>query len=237
MIWCVHPGSIIVCKVISGVLADEIQAADAAAFLPVYVRSEQGFKLWSLRRGAGAADRDGLENRCRACLTVGSNPTPSACFFPRFANGGSSIALPTVTYETDICVIGGGLAGLCAALAAARHGAEVILMHDRPVLGGNSSSEIRMHICGADRRNAIPNLRETGILEELRLENLYRNPQRSYSLWDTVLYAKAIAEPNLRLLLNCSCQQAEMNSNHIQSVKGWQLTSQTHHNRTCRYFH
>ncbi|MHB1357746.1 MAG: FAD-dependent oxidoreductase, partial [Anaerolineae bacterium] len=139
------------------------------------------------------------------------------------------MALPTVTYETDICVIGGGLAGLCAALAAARHGAQVILMHDRPMLGGNSSSEIRMHICGADRRNAFPNLRETGILEELRLENLYCNPQRSYSVWDTVLYAKAMAEPNLRILLNCSCLQAEMSDSHIQSVTGWQLTSQTHH--------
>ncbi|MCE5260007.1 MAG: FAD-dependent oxidoreductase [Chloroflexi bacterium] len=139
------------------------------------------------------------------------------------------MSLPTITHDTDICIIGGGPAGLCAALAAARHGASVTLMQDRPVLGGNSSSEIRMHICGADRHNAIPNLRETGILEELRLENLYRNPQRSYSMWDTVLYEKAMAEPNLQLILNCSCQQAEVNGDRISSITGWQLTTQTYH--------
>ena len=51
--------------------------------------------------------------------------------------------------KKDICVIGGGMAGVCAAVAAARHGAEVVLIHDRPVLGGNASSEVRMWICGA----------------------------------------------------------------------------------------
>jgi len=72
----------------------------------------------------------------------------------------------TRRHEADVCIVGGGMAGLCAALAAARHGARVVLMHDRPVLGGNASSEVRMHICGADRHNQIPNLRETGLLVE-----------------------------------------------------------------------
>lgn len=49
-------------------------------------------------------------------------------------------------HDTDFCVIGGGLAGLCAAIAAAREGSRVILMQDRPILGGNASSEVRMHI-------------------------------------------------------------------------------------------
>ena len=40
---------------------------------------------------------------------------------------------------------------VCAAVAAARHGAKVMLMHDRPVFGGNASSECRVHISGADR--------------------------------------------------------------------------------------
>ncbi|HQK95913.1 MAG TPA: FAD-dependent oxidoreductase, partial [Armatimonadota bacterium] len=98
------------------------------------------------------------------------------------------VALRHSLHRVDVCVVGGGMAGICAALAAARHGARVALLHDRPVLGGNASSECRVHICGADRHGGIPNLRETGILEELRLENLARNPQRSFSVWDTVLY-------------------------------------------------
>jgi len=144
--------------------------------------------------------------------------------------------LPQVVHEVDFCVVGGGMAGLCAALSAARHGARVALMHDRPVLGGNASGEMRVHICGADRHNSIPNLRETGILEELRLENLRRNPNRSYSIWDTILYEKARYQPNLTLLLNCSCLDAEMAGGHVSSIVGWQLTTQTYHRVQAKIF-
>lgn len=51
-----------------------------------------------------------------------------------------------IYHEADLCVVGGGLAGLCAAVSAARHGIRVVLMQDRPVLGGNASSEVRMQI-------------------------------------------------------------------------------------------
>jgi len=141
-----------------------------------------------------------------------------------------------VEHTVDFCVVGGGMAGLCAALSAARHGAKVALMHDRPVLGGNASSEIRVNICGADRHNSIPNMRETGILEELRLENLHRNPNMSYSIWDTILYEKARYEPNITLLLNCSCLDAEMDGNRISSVLGWQLTTQSYHRVRARIY-
>ena len=143
--------------------------------------------------------------------------------------GFSKEAFKTAEHQTDLCVVGGGMAGLCAALSAARHGAQVVLMHDRPVLGGNASSECRVHICGADRHNRIKNMRETGILEELRMENLYHNPNRSFSVWDTILFEKAMEEPNILLLLNCTCLDAETDGNHIVSVTGWQLTTQTYH--------
>jgi len=132
-------------------------------------------------------------------------------------------------HAADFCVVGGGMAGLCAALAAARHGARVVLMHDRPVLGGNASSEIRVHVCGADRSGAIPHMRETGILEELRLENLKRNPHMCFSVWDTILYEKVTGEENIVLLLNCSCLEARVEGRRIASVTGWQTTTQTYH--------
>ena len=130
-------------------------------------------------------------------------------------------ALPHQVYETQFCVVGGGLAGLAAAISAARHGAKVVLIQDRPVLGGNSSSEIRMWVRGA---HGLEN-KETGILSELELENMYRNPSLNANLWDSVLYQKAQEEENLTLLLNTSCVDAAMEDGRIASVLCWQLTT------------
>lgn len=135
-------------------------------------------------------------------------------------------------HKTDLCIIGGGIAGMCAAIAAARHGTKVVLMQDRPVLGGNASSEIRMNIGGALGLNN----RETGLLEEFELENLSRNPTANYSIWDSVLYEKVRFEENITLLLNCSCLDAEMNGNLIKSVKGWQMTTETWHTVQAAYY-
>ncbi len=139
-----------------------------------------------------------------------------------------------VTHEVDLCVVGGGMAGLCAAIAAARHGIRVALMHDRPVLGGNASSEVRMHICGARGEGN----RETGILEEIILENYYRNHNMSYSIWDSVLYEKARFEKNITLLLNCTCQTANTDptDGRILSVIGWTLNSETYHTVKAKFF-
>ncbi len=134
-----------------------------------------------------------------------------------------------LTHKFDFCVVGGGMAGLCAAVAAAREGAKVALVQDRPMFGGNASSEIKMHVCGADRHGKIANMRETGILEEIRLKNLYRNPQRSFSIWDTVLYETVMLEPNITYFLNCSCLGADMNGDRVRSITGWQLTTYTQH--------
>jgi hypothetical protein len=134
-----------------------------------------------------------------------------------------------IIHEAGLCVVGGGMPGLCAAISGARRGIKVVLMHDRPVYGGNASSECRVHICGADRHNSVKNVRETGILEEIRMENLYRNPNRNFSVWDTVLFEKILNEPNITSLLNCSCYEARMDGNVIKSVTGWQTTTQTRH--------
>ena len=142
--------------------------------------------------------------------------------------------LKKTVHEVDFCVVGGGIAGMLAAISAARHGLRVALMHDRPVLGGNASSEIRMWICGAGSR--VPYLQETGILEEIALENMHRNPKRNYSLWDALLYEKVRFEPNITLLMNCACCNAEMNGTKITSVTGFQLTTYTWHTVRAKIF-
>lgn len=123
--------------------------------------------------------------------------------------------------ETDAVIVGGGMAGVCAAIAAARNGARVVLVQDRPVLGGNASSEVRMHIVGADRHGGRKDTdsRESGILEEIRLETAVWNPQRSASLFDVLLLDWVRREPNITLLLNTGCDGVVMkNENEIQAV-------------------
>lgn len=134
-------------------------------------------------------------------------------------------AFQTIEHTVDICVVGGGLAGLCAAVSAARHGARVLIMQDRPMFGGNASSEVRMWVCGAHGKNN----RETGLIEEIMLESFYRNPYSNYSLWDSILYEKVRFQEGLDYLLNCSCLDADRVQNRITSVRGWQLTTQTYH--------
>jgi hypothetical protein len=140
--------------------------------------------------------------------------------------------IETSIHETDLCVVGGGLAGLCGAVAAARRGAKVVLMQDRPMLGGNASSEIRMWVCGAHGEN----MRETGILEEIMLENLYRNPDMNYSIWDGILYETAKREENLTLILNCACEASEMDGSRIASVTGYQTTTQKRYEVRAKIF-
>ena len=140
--------------------------------------------------------------------------------------------LKNYTYECDLCIVGGGLSGMCAAISAARHGVSVVLMQDRPVFGGNASGEIRMWVSGAHGENN----RETGIIEEIALENLYRNPERNYPIWDSILYEFIMKEENITPILNCSCLDAVMDGNKIISVKGWQTTTQSFHTVKATYF-
>ena len=110
--------------------------------------------------------------------------------------------------EADVAVIGGGLAGMCAAIAAARGGAKVVLVQNRPVLGGNQSSEMKVGISGADCSGYAftQYTRETGILDEIMMEHLHDTPDyyNGYYKQDVLFWKKVTAEKNIRLLLNTS---------------------------------
>jgi len=148
--------------------------------------------------------------------------------------------LETRHLSCDLCVVGGGLSGMAAAISAAREGLQVVLMHERAVLGGNASSEIRMWISGARGDSN----RETGIIEEIILENHYRNPTKSYAVWDTVLYDFIRREKNIQLLLNCTCMDCETQTGEfpygrdrrIHSVTGYQMTTQRFVRVEAKYF-
>ena len=112
------------------------------------------------------------------------------------------------TESFDICICGGGLAGFCAAVAAARHGAKTVLVQDRPVFGGNSSSEVRVPPHGAAAFHAYA--RETGIISELLIEERAVNHQVVFengcinSVYDLTLYNMAVSTPNLTFHVNTS---------------------------------
>ena len=138
----------------------------------------------------------------------------------------------TIPLDTDFCVVGGGMAGVCAAVAAARHGAKTVLVQDRPMLGGNASSEIRMWICGA----VGTNVKESGILEEIQLENLRWNPSLHYNIWDHILMNFVQRQENLTLLLNCSCDGVHTEDSRIVSITAWQLTTQKRFEIRAKYY-
>ena len=127
--------------------------------------------------------------------------------------------------NTDVLVCGGGAGGVSAAIAAARAGAKVILCQNRSVLGGNASSEIRMHIVGADAngfRNKYPmqtEARESGLVEELRLRQACENPARSPHGIDLVLYDMVRSEPNITLLLDTHVSSAKVDGGRIVSIR------------------
>ncbi|MFN0108392.1 MAG: FAD-dependent oxidoreductase, partial [Blastocatellia bacterium] len=124
-----------------------------------------------------------------------------------------------VELNCDLLVAGGGLAGCLAAISAARHGSKVVLVQDRSRLGGNSSSEIKMHVVGSNNHKGRPGWREGGLLEEIRLDDAANNPQRCWELWDLLLYDKVVSEPNITLLLETTLYNAEVKDGLIQRVQ------------------
>ena len=137
---------------------------------------------------------------------------------------GAPRLLRTQQLACDFAVIGGGLAGVCCAVTAARAGIKVVLIQDRPVLGGNASSEIRLWILGATSHLGNNNrwAREGGVIDEILVENLYRNPEGNPVLLDALLLEKVVTEPNITLLLNTSVHDLEKrNADTIRSVRAF----------------
>lgn len=136
----------------------------------------------------------------------------------------------TQTVEADIIVVGGGLAGVSAAVAAARLGRRTVLINNRPVLGGNSSSEVRVWVCGATAHGNQRWARETGIIGELYRENQFRNPEGNPIYWDDVVLDTVRREPNLTLFLNTEVIEAEAegpdDARRVVSVTGWTMGSE-----------
>ena len=107
---------------------------------------------------------------------------------------------------------------------------KVALVQNRPVLGGNSSSEVRVWVCGATAHGINRYARETGIMGEMFVENQYRNPDGNPYLWDLIVLETVRAEPNITLFLNTDVHEVEADGDsdarQIRSVTGWMMGSE-----------
>ncbi|NDA66540.1 MAG: FAD-dependent oxidoreductase, partial [Verrucomicrobia bacterium] len=164
-------------------------------------------------------DLTGFNGRCDAILFT-TDPVfqPSNDSAP-FASWRMTLAgMPEKPEETgpfDLVVVGGGYGGMGAALAAARMGCKVALIQNRPVLGGNGSSEIRVWAQGGIRRGLYPMLGE--IVEEF-MDRAKSSPGTFEEFGDAKKEALVRAEKNISLFLSHHAFRVEVDGNRLKAV-------------------
>jgi hypothetical protein len=120
----------------------------------------------------------------------------------------------------DLVVVGGGMAGTCAAISAARLGLQVALVQDRPVLGGNNSSEVRVHLNGQINLPPYPRLGDA--VKELDPDN--RGNAQAAAFYDDEKKLDLVrAESNIHLFLDVHAYKVEKEGNRIVAVIGRQI--------------
>ena len=170
----------------------------------------------------GLHDLTGFEGRCDAIVLtsdldfVPPNAEPELSVFRRKLLGLPDV--PTDARTFDFVVVGGGIAGTCAALSAARLGLSVALVQDRPVLGGNNSSEVRVWLNG--ERNVPPWPRVGDIVAELEQKRrAHYGPNNTAELYeDDRKLGLAQTEKNVTLFLRHRANDVEMDQGRIAAV-------------------
>ncbi len=164
--------------------------------------------------------------RGQEALEISKRAAANKAFRPGVAGAPVEPNLKQVDLSCDVFVAGGGLSGIAAALSAARHGMKVVLCQDRSRLGGNASSEVKMHPLGV--APSLTGFREGGIMDELKLECAANNTQNSWEVWDYILYDKVISEKNITLILDAPLFRVETSGDKIKTAwvrcdASWQL--------------
>ncbi|OGV56238.1 MAG: hypothetical protein A2X45_12145 [Lentisphaerae bacterium GWF2_50_93] len=117
--------------------------------------------------------------------------------------------------DFDLVVTGGGIAGICTALSAARLGLTVALIQDRPVLGGNNSSEIRVWLGGEVNKSPYPRVGD--VVRELEPRQR-GNPGTAEIYEDEKRISLVEAESNIKLFLNRRVNEVQVESGHIRAL-------------------
>jgi len=140
---------------------------------------------------------------------------------------------PTERNGYDLVVVGGGYSGLGAAISAARMGCRVALIQDRPVLGGNGSSEVRVWANGLIRRGRFPRIGE--IVEEFA-DQAKKSPGQTEEFGDDVKASVVLAEKNIDLFLNHFAYQVDMDGGQIRAVSAFDTRTSEHSRFTGKLF-
>jgi hypothetical protein len=186
-------------------------------------------------------DLTGFEGRCDAILLcadtdfVPPNEPASLESFRNEMRGGSRE--PADGGAFDLVVVGGGIAGMCAALSAARLGLTVAFLQDRPVLGGNNSSEVRVHLSGETRIAPYPHIGET--VDALVQKKWTANSDSTShtEAWEDEQRLAAIrSEKNISLLLDCHVIRARTDGSTVASIVAQNIRSGRRMNVRGRLF-
>lgn len=143
-------------------------------------------------------------------------------------------AAPKEAGPFDLVVVGGGIAGTCAAISASRMGLKVALIQDRPVLGGNNSSEIRVHLKGDIDKNYYPKLGR--IVREMDNGDPGNGNPDAQEYGDARKIEIVKAEKNLTLFLNTHVFKAEKEKDRIIAVTGRDIATSQETRFTGTYF-
>jgi len=177
-------------------------------------------KIASRKATLALHDLTGFDGRCDAILL-----TTRSGFRP--PDGGEPLAkfrrqvlrlrnTPKPAGSFDLVVVGGGIAGTAAAISAARHGLQVALIQDRPVLGGNNSSEVRVHLGGEIRLPPYPAI--GAVVDELDAKRGKGNAAPAASYDDEKKLGVVRAEKNIQLFLSTRATRVEMTGHRIAAV-------------------
>ena len=123
--------------------------------------------------------------------------------------------VPSDKGQYDLVVAGGGVAGMCAAVAAARQGLKVALIHNRPVLGGNNSAEVRVHLGGSIECGPYPNLGNM-IKEFGHTKKGNAKSAENYEDWKKMSFVEN--EENISLFLNTHVTDLEMKDGSVEAL-------------------